>query len=224
MSREHIASGISQPHLWVHRLPNLGREGGTYLTHLLRNYDQLATHTLFLQASVHNERQMLRRLSEYFVAKTGFLSIGFSGEGCALGDCIDAWGWRDVYGHLPALYAMLYGALPPAAKVSLSFKGQFVVSRRRVKGVGREVLEGLQKVLEGEESEFARVDPPGWTQGEREGGKDNRSAPSWGYTLERAWGLVFRCADGRLVESCGNLWAKRGEKELEACQCLDVSV
>jgi hypothetical protein len=33
-------------------LPNLGREGGTYLTHIINNYDTLANHTLFSQAGV----------------------------------------------------------------------------------------------------------------------------------------------------------------------------
>ena len=32
-------------------LPNIGRESHTYLTHIVRNYDSLATHNIFLQGN-----------------------------------------------------------------------------------------------------------------------------------------------------------------------------
>ncbi|CAF4793408.1 unnamed protein product, partial [Rotaria socialis] len=36
----------------VRVLPNRGREGATYLTHIIENYDTIANHTLFSQAGV----------------------------------------------------------------------------------------------------------------------------------------------------------------------------
>lgn len=35
-------------------LPNTNRESGTYLTHIIRNYDDLADVTLFLQGNIHD--------------------------------------------------------------------------------------------------------------------------------------------------------------------------
>lgn len=36
------------------RLPNIGRETHTYLTHIVRNYDSLPHVTLFLQGNIHD--------------------------------------------------------------------------------------------------------------------------------------------------------------------------
>lgn len=38
----------------VHSLPNVGREGETYLNHIIRYYDTLNEYTLFIQDDVHN--------------------------------------------------------------------------------------------------------------------------------------------------------------------------
>ena len=108
----------------------------------------------------------------------------------------------------------------------LSYKGQFVVSRARVEGVlGKKeggVLGELREMLEGEGSAFARADPGGWEMGEVGAGGDDRSSPSFGYTLERMWGMVFSCADGRFLESCPDLRTRKDGEELSGCQCLDV--
>lgn len=214
----------------VQRLPNLGREGGTYLHHMLNN--SLSTHTMFLQAEVHNERAMLKRLEDYFIEETGFLSIGFSGKGCDLGSCMDSWGWRDRFGHLSWLYTKMFATPPPVeGRMVLSYKGQFIVSRARVEEVLGEKKEGggkagvlkeLQEMLEGEESPFSRPDPGAWARGREATKNDDRSSPSFGYTLERMWGMVFSCADGRFLESCPDLWSRRYGGEIDGCQCLDV--
>jgi hypothetical protein len=72
--------------------PNVGREGETYLYHILSRRDNLATHTLFLQAHVHNPWKMHRRIDQYFVLSIGMLSLGFSGYTCDYGNCFDRWG------------------------------------------------------------------------------------------------------------------------------------
>lgn len=109
----------------------------------------------------------------------------------------------------------------------MTYKGQFVVSRRRVWGddkeARRKLLGELREVLEGEDSEFSRKDPVKWVEGgkQMEGETADRSAPKFGYVLERMWGLVFSCADGRLVDSCPSLWSRREGGAVEGCQCLD---
>ena len=62
----------------VRDLPNKGREGETYLHHIIDNYDNatgLADHTLFLQAEMHDPLYMRPRITQYFVPHTGFLSL-----------------------------------------------------------------------------------------------------------------------------------------------------
>ncbi|KAH0416767.1 hypothetical protein KCU90_g13301, partial [Aureobasidium melanogenum] len=64
----------------VIQLPNVGREGHTYLHHIIASWDDLATQTFFLQASIHNPRQFSARVENYYTSETGMLSLGFSGQ------------------------------------------------------------------------------------------------------------------------------------------------
>ena len=67
----------------VTRLPNIGREGETYLYHILSQWDSLAKHTIFVQGDIHNPREFFPRVRDFFdVGQTGILSIGFSGNIC----------------------------------------------------------------------------------------------------------------------------------------------
>ncbi|RPB04826.1 hypothetical protein L873DRAFT_1173851 [Choiromyces venosus 120613-1] len=191
-------------------LPNRGREGGTYLWHILNNWEDLAEHTLFIQADIHNFPTFLEKLGAFFVSETGMLDLGFSGISCTLTACIDPWKWEDKERFLPQLYSTLHGSIPPPENAKLTYKGQFVVSARRIRGVGRGVYERMQYLLEDEKSPWSS---------DKNGRRD---APVFGYTLERAWGLLFGCADGRLVVDCPPYWpGKGGRKGLDSCQCLD---
>ena len=49
----------------VQSLPNVGREGGTYIYHIIENYDKLANHIIFAQAGFHGEGK--RGLAEWFL-------------------------------------------------------------------------------------------------------------------------------------------------------------
>jgi hypothetical protein len=170
-----------------------------------------------MQAHVHNEYYLLQRLQDYFAQETGYLPLGFTGKFCELLDCMDEWGWRDVYHQLPSIYTLLYGRLPPPGKFNLSYKGQFVISARRARGVGKEKLEILQDVLEGIGSPYSKNKDDG-----KEKEKDQASAPRFGFVLERVWGLVFGCANGKMARTCPSLWRHRAEGEaLDDCQCLD---
>lgn len=50
------------PYAQVLQLPKVGREGQTYLHHILNRWDDLACHTLFTQASVDNFDEVLHRI------------------------------------------------------------------------------------------------------------------------------------------------------------------
>lgn len=76
----------------VLKRPSIGREGETYLHHILSRFDTLATHSLFIQAHAHNFWEIRRRIEHYFVPNTGMLSLGFSGNSCDCGNCLNRWG------------------------------------------------------------------------------------------------------------------------------------
>lgn len=98
----------------------------------------------------------------------------------------------------------------------LTYKGQFVVSGRRIRGIDRGVYEGLHEALQ---------DAGSWAHDGKyiDGQKDSLSAPVFGYTLERLWGILFQCSTLARSWQCPSeigsmqVWEKRGA----GCQCVD---
>ncbi|KAJ6258837.1 hypothetical protein Dda_6891 [Drechslerella dactyloides] len=68
-------------------------------------------------------------------------------------------------------------------RVSLTYKGQFIVSAKRIRSVAKEIYDKINAELSGDN----RI---------RLGGEeDSDDKPVLGYTLERSWGILFKCAD-----------------------------
>jgi hypothetical protein len=186
-------------------LPNVGREGETYLHHILSQWDSLAKHTLFIQGSVHNPREFFARLRDFYDPdRTGMLSLGFSGHLCDCHDCGDQWGWNDTAGLISQIYSRVYGSLH-CSNVLLSYKGQFIASGRRIRGIDREIYRELHVALTA-----------------RNGREDSLSAPVLGYTLERLWNVLFQCSDLGVAWKCPSLLSgKRWGGNIGDCQCFD---
>ncbi|ORY14794.1 hypothetical protein BCR34DRAFT_464367, partial [Clohesyomyces aquaticus] len=208
-------------------LPNNGRESETYLNHILTHWDTLAKHTLFIQADVHNPREFYPRIRNYFdPARTGFLSLGFPGQVCELGNCGDRWGWTEGEAFLRRLYTQVYPVLlQPGPQpqnrnqrpkhLLLSYKGQFFVSSSRIRGTPKSVYETLHSVLNDSNS---WAHQPEYVQGR----PDEMSAPVFGYTMERLWNLVFQCQDMDVAWKCPSLVSgKRIGGGRGDCQCFD---
>ncbi|KAH8800349.1 hypothetical protein F5884DRAFT_810074 [Xylogone sp. PMI_703] len=191
--------------------PNVGREGETYLYHILSQRNNLATHTLFLQSHIHNTWEMHRRIDQYFVPSTGMLSLGFSGHTCDCDNCFDRWGWHDD--RFQSLYTQIYNKTCSTAL--LSYKGQFIASARRLRGIDPAIYQHLSDALVYTES---------WAHRETylEGQPDVMSAPFFGFTLERMWSLLLQCSEMDIALKCPTLLSgKRTEGDVSDCQCLD---
>ncbi|KAF2141148.1 uncharacterized protein K452DRAFT_207501, partial [Aplosporella prunicola CBS 121167] len=174
----------------VTRLPNVGREGHTYLHHILSHWDALAHQTLFLQAEPHYLSQAFARLDAAYTPATGMISLGDSGYTCACGACGDL-NWHDTAGTIAQVYEAVNSnrTCAPGKRVLLSYRGQFLASAARIRGVGRGVYEGLNWTLTAPES-WAWGDE--WRFDERE---NSANAPQFGYTLERLWNVLMQCAE-----------------------------
>jgi hypothetical protein len=197
----------------VTTLPNVGREGETYLHHILSQWHTLANHTLFVQAEVHQRTELLWRLRTLFdPLHTGMLDLGPQGHSFRC-EGSDKWGWSDKSGVVSRVYADIYHK--PCESFLLSYKGQFIVSAGRIRGVGKYVYQHLHQALS---------DPGSWAHNEPylQGRPNDMSTPVFGYTMERLWGLIFQCSESPLVLGCpgvqsGSIIARQGP----ACQCLD---
>lgn len=189
----------------VRELPNKGREGETYLHHILDNYDNatgLADHTLFLQAEMHDPLYMRPRITQYFVPQTGFLSLWHMETVCSSATtCRDHSTWNPN----PEVLESVFGAANNGSKLTdmvTTYRGQFITSAPRIRANSKSVYEDLDRRFTDSEEEN----------------------PLWGYDLERLWGAVMQCPGGRRVgDRCPSLLSGMlgTVGEVEDCQCLD---
>ena len=82
-------------------LPNIGREGSTYLHHILTNWDHLPPYTLFTQSYLKKAQQssgtetghftpwLTERISNNFNTSIGFMSLDRKHDICHCGHCTD---------------------------------------------------------------------------------------------------------------------------------------
>lgn len=199
-------------------LPNHGREGGTYLSHIVNNWDDLARHTLFVQAQLHDSELASRRLEDYFSERTGVLSIGFGHATCKCGECKDPWGGEDTWNRVPQIWLAVNGELCPDDEILMTYAGQFVASDRRIKKTGLHTYKHLKEVLESDEKHWVHSEPKGKYA-------DTRDDPKFGHVIERSWMIMLHCSDPRLARECGDLRERRKEGDAdEKCQCVDEDI
>ncbi|KAF2033368.1 hypothetical protein EK21DRAFT_58873 [Setomelanomma holmii] len=201
----------------VTKLANIGREGETYLHHINTHWERLAKHTIFLQADVHNSREFYPRLRSFFHSqRTGYLSLGPS-DICDCQHCGDQFFWKDNTGIFPEYYSHVHNSTQDACKhVSLSYKGQFIVSAARIRGIDKNIYKNLW---------HAFVDENSWAHQPEflRGRSDSMSAPRFGYSMERMWNLLFQCSDMDVAWKCPSMisgWRLGGD--IGDCQCFDT--
>ena len=189
-------------------LPNVGREGDTYLAHIVEHYDELAGHTLFAQAEMEFIELATERLENYFTDRLSAMSLA-PYDSCSCDACFVYPSTPDpVYGfkRIPQLYSIFNERLCPPEGLLLTFKGQFVVSRQRITRNSREKFIWLRSILSNM-THFVHDDPAD--------GHDmspvTPESPLFGHTLERSWMFLFGCNDLGLLSTCGD----------ERCGCYD---
>ncbi|CZR68518.1 uncharacterized protein PAC_18417 [Phialocephala subalpina] len=214
----------------VSRLPNTGREGGTYLHHIVSNWDSLAEKTMFIQAHPHNIRELIPRINDYLVPQTGMLSLGFTGVTCQCGSCSDRWGWEDKWAVVPTLYEKIYGApCDSNQEITLSYKGQFIASAARIRGIGKKNYKNLLDAITSRDGWAHNATMLALGGNGDEGGMDevgegdSPSNPYFGFTVERIWGLLIQCGTDKAVAArCPSLLSGMGRgDDVGDCQCLD---
>ena len=218
------ASGADE----VIQLPNAGREGGTYLHHLLSVYDDPPQFTFFAQAKLKKAQEegsgkMTQWLQDRLRAKlsneTGFISLDRQHEVCYCGHCTDM-GRDDFYPLWPQIYSMLQGKVCQRLEGHvLSFNGHFIVSRKRILARPRGIYQHLQALVDAPEDHWIHLEPePEWF--EKDKGKSVPSNPKFGHTLERLWHTIFDCDDPAIVMDC-DMKGMKAEGP-GGCSCRDA--
>lgn len=211
-----------QSEITVENRENVGREGAAYLHHITSKWNSLADHTLFMQAELHNPKHVRQLLHNYLMPQTGFLSLSCLQNTCS--SCKNCWD-HSTWSETTAILADLYSRANQGAKCQpfvLTYRGQFVVSRKRIQSPGRglfaDILDGMTNPNSDKHSEEYVQQP--WLPQKI----DSLNRPRFGYTLERIWGVLMGCSDPRLAVSCpsrlsASLRIVPGSEG--DCQCLD---
>lgn len=208
-------------HFTVEHRRNVGREGETYLSHIIEHWDDLARHTMFVQTDVHDRWSILQRVKDYFVPDTGFLSLSYAGELCHDCErCTDRAGW---IGHSDVLNEIYRRANrgSQCKDLVMTYKGQFVASAARMRGNSKEMYQWLLQQLTNPSSTVHR--PEFWNTPQNWDRVDSLQDPVFGFTLERMWGAIMQCSELRVAYRCPSLMSGlRGRySPLQHCQCLD---
>ncbi|RMY22295.1 hypothetical protein D0867_02803 [Hortaea werneckii] len=202
--------------------PNIGREAEAYLGHIIDHWDDLADHTLFSQAAAHDIHALRRRLQDYFVPETGFLTLSYVGGFCShCSGCKDLAGWGEQDGVLDDIYSMFNNG-SHCQDLVLAYRGQFIVSRNRIRSNDIKAYQHLRNQLIDMNDDKHKM--PYLDQNWMAGRRDRLDAPNFGFTIERMWGAIMQCSDQRIAKECPSLLAGLlgNRMPLGACQCLDM--
>ncbi|GAA6009824.1 uncharacterized protein JCM10292_003616 [Rhodotorula paludigena] len=216
-------------------LENLGREGATYLSHILLHFNStlaslspayevtppppaslakplshlrikvLADHTYFLQPHLAWHWIAQPRLKE-IAPETGFAHLGpYYNSSC---------GWdtrvNTSFPIAKELYNVFTGELCPPGGQLGAWSAQMVVSKRRILANPYGRYASVLSLLEAPAGHWIH---DMWGPNES-GGPSN---PALGHSVERAWPVTFGCRDVRIAVECGD-----DVYERKKCQCLDV--
>ncbi|UJR33056.1 hypothetical protein I4U23_020515 [Adineta vaga] len=208
-------SNISSPHLQkqlkadiVQSLPNFGRESGTYLYHIINNYDTLANHILFSQAAVEgisNRRfddWFVNRLEKQFNSTIGYMPLVHT-DWMEKYDC-----GRNKYNNmvrLAELWALLKQTLCPPEKQTIAYRGQFLVSKTRIRKHPLQIYKYFNDLVTADSKHWIHTDPRSPI------GKSTPSNPFFGHVIERLWTVLFDCSKSDLLERCNQ----------NDCACFD---
>jgi hypothetical protein len=210
---------------YMEELDNLGREGGTYLHHIVSHWDALARHTLFVQEQAHDFALLKRRIADYLVPETGFLSLSYEGKIWEHCEHLRAGSWPGVTTSI-ARVASMVNSSDVCYNPVLTFRGQFLASNTRIRSNDRDMYAKLLSDLVNAESWMHAPEllQSPWVDAE----SDSLVDPVFGYTLERLWGVIMRCSDSHIAAQSPSLlgWYMRsvwfGQKvPIEDVQCLD---
>jgi hypothetical protein len=216
VSVSELREVLETPHIF--QIPNRGRETGTYLGHILDNWDDLASHNMFMQAQVHHHDDARNKLLDYLQPNTGVLNLGFY-ELCDCLACKDPWDSDRIFSRLEELYSIINREFCPN-RIALSYLGQIVASKTRIQSRPLQLYKYLKDILESSSSHPIHSDP------RQDMFEDSITNPYFGHTMERAYTILWGCEEPSIVERCGSgfgaLANRRGPTDPDnKCQCLD---
>lgn len=145
-------------------LPNVGREGHTYLYHIIQNYDTLDDHTCFLQGHPFDHSPYLEHQIKTFEPSRAFHVI--SQHVHAINLCYDPTDFS-LHQLLIDTYQRVFGQYKASHEFTFGAGAQFIVSRDAIRSRPKSFYENLLHIME------------------------YSTHPPEGFALERFWTMIF---------------------------------
>lgn len=199
----------------VIRLPNVGREQGTYMHHINKTYDHIYPYTMFSQAAItglNDTGNTSRPFTDWldkslrykFTNETKFFNLQHGGNPifCVCGDC--------PTGHFPLLPQLqtLFDnkVCDSTERQSISWLGQFIVAKEKVIARPRWIYEYIGSLVDAPEGHWIHQEqePAGLKKTLGESLPDN---PLFGHTVERLWPTLFNCSNEPEMPGCMGSWS-----------------
>ena len=204
----------------VYLLPNIGREGGTVLHHIITNYANPAQFTMFAQDepewSLTDDGLLLdwfhNAIANEFTPGTGFLALSSYNEPCYCGDC----GTQGQFPLMVPIYNVLEKDVCHAPNF-VSLWSQFIVSRSRILARDVTIYQWIFDMISAPKEHWVHDEQqPDFIKEQYMHGNSTPDNPLFGHTLERSWSMIFECS---FPDSVGEAACNR-----EKCHCLDFEL
>lgn len=176
----------------VINMPNVGREGHTFLYHIVHNYHNLSRQTIFCQENPDNKSNVLFRLENYYVKTTGFMALSDEMR-CTCDGC------SGTLKRIRDFYAIFTQELCKG-DFTASLHGCFVVSRRRIHSLKLERYQYLLGLMGAPSGHFIHSASEGYRDGNGVEEESRPDKPCLGYILERTWSVMFNCSGLDVME------------------------
>ncbi|KAL9631939.1 MAG: hypothetical protein Q9164_005622 [Protoblastenia rupestris] len=206
------------------RLRNVGQDSGTYLHHIVQNYDHLPRYTMFLrddpvglvdQTGLFDEphydslRYALRNT-------TGFINHGLIEPGTGWCHCDTCHGpYGGFFPLMPQIMAMVNGKACHATGNGqrITLDGQFIVARERILARPKWVYEYLFDLVTAPREHWIHKQTEPREILEWMGGESTPRNPLFAHTVERLWAVLFQCEDP-YREGCAMFLDRGGPMDL----------
>ncbi len=199
----------------VIRLPNVGRESGTYMHHINKTYDHMYRYTMFSQAAIAGLNDtgnasrpfkdwLDKSLRYKFTNETRFFNLQHGGHPifCHCGRCPTGY-----FPLLPQLQTLFDNKICDSSEQqSISWLGQFIVAKERVIARPRWVYEYIGSLVDAPEGHWIHreQEPAALKEALKGSSPDN---PLFGHTVERIWPTLFKCSNEPEMQGCMGSWS-----------------
>jgi hypothetical protein len=169
--------------------------------------------------------------------KSGFLALGPQEVCNSCESCFDSSGWEDSFHLFPSMFGAANRGEKNCESVMLTYGNNFVASAARIRGMEKEVwqllYDALVKVDVKNSWAHSKEKLPVMLKGEKnakgsrwgQGGvyevPDSLERPWLGMTVERLWGVLLQCSEGRIAWGCGGFGKGRLGAGREDCGCIE---